>query len=155
MAPAYGSIPPKILKSLNGLELFQKIKSGELPAPPMAEVMNFHLEVVEKGRVVFCGTPGLRHYNSVGFIHGGYAATLLDTCMACAIHSSLEVGYACTTLELKVNLVRGLTDETGELSAEGLVIHKGRRSATAEGKLLDNKGRICAHGSTTCLIFEN
>ena len=120
----------------------------------MAEVLGFHLKEVEKGRVLFCGTPSFSYYNPVGFVHGGYAATLLDSCMACAIHSTLDAGFACTTLEIKVNFVRGLTHETGEVSAEGLIIHPGRRTATAEGKLRDSEGRVCAHASTTCLVFE-
>ena len=102
---------------------------------------------------MFEGIPGPEHYNPIGTVHGGYTCTLLDSAMSCAVQSMCAAGMAYTTLELKVNLVRPITTETGPVRAEGSVIHVGRRTGTAEGKLLDASGKLLAHGTTTCLIF--
>jgi uncharacterized protein (TIGR00369 family) len=99
-------------------------------------------------------TPEARHYNPIGTVHGGVACTLLDSCMSCAVQTHLAKGQGYTTLELKVNLVRPITATTGPIRAEGRTLHFGRRSGTAEGKILDAKGNLLAHGMTTCLIFE-
>jgi uncharacterized protein (TIGR00369 family) len=103
---------------------------------------------------VFAGTPRFEHYNPLGTVHGGYAATLLASCMACAVHSSLPKGVGYTTLEFKISLTRAMTADTGEVRAEGKVITAGRRVATSEGRLTDANGRLIAHGTTTCLVFE-
>jgi uncharacterized protein (TIGR00369 family) len=106
------------------------------------------------GYAEFIGQPSLRHYNPIGTVHGGVITTLLDRCMGCAVHTTLETGEIYTTLELKVNFVKAVTADTGPVRAIGKIIHRGRRSATAEGRLLDSEDRLLAHSSTTCLIFS-
>ena len=147
------TLTPAELASRSGIALLRAMQAGELPAPPIMTLLDFALVEVEEGRAVFAGTPGERHYNPLGSVHGGYAATLLDSCMGCAVHSTLPAGTGYTTLEFKVNLVRPLTAETGEVRAEGRTLHVGKRSATAEGRLVDGAGRLLAHGTTTCLVF--
>ena len=127
--------------------------AGKLPAPPIGVTMNFALVEVEPGRVVFAGEADGRYLNPVGTIHGGWVATLLDSCMTCAVHSTLPAGQACTTVELKINFVRPLSEATGAVRAEGRVIHGGKTISTAEGKLIDAKGTLLAHGSTTVMTF--
>ena len=121
---------------------------------PIADHTGFGLVEVESGRAVFAGTPALRHYNPLGTVHGGYAATLLDSCMGCAVHTALPKGTGYTTLEFKVSLVRPITADTGPVRAEGKLVSGGRRVATAEGRLTDSSGRLLAHATTTCLVFE-
>jgi uncharacterized protein (TIGR00369 family) len=150
----YGLVPAEVAATMSGLDLLQGIISGRLPAPPIAQLLGFDLAEVEKGRAVFEGVPALPHYNPLGSVHGGYAATLLDSCMACAVHSTLPKGVGYTTLEFKVSFIRALTVDTGRVRAEGKVISGGRRVATAEGRLVDARGRLLAHATTTCLIFE-
>ena len=150
----YGLVPPEVAAAMSGLDLLQGIISGRLPAPPIAQLLGFDLAEVEKGRAVFEGVPALPHYNPLGSVHGGYAATLLDSCMACAVHSTLPKGVGYTTLEFKVSFIRALTVDTGRVRAEGKAISGGRRVATAEGRLVDARGRLLAHATTTCLIFE-
>ena len=142
------------LRECTGLELFQKMISGEFPRPPISDTLGFYLVEAEKGRVVFQGTPQHRHYNPIGTVHGGVHATLLDSCVACAIQSTLESGQGYTTIELKVNYIRALTDRVGPVRAEGKVIHVGKQIGTAEGKLVDADGKLYAHATTTCLIFN-
>jgi uncharacterized protein (TIGR00369 family) len=149
----YGVVPVETLKALSGLEFMRGIADGRLPRPPISELMGFVAAEVEEGRIVFLGTPGAQHYNPIGSVHGGYAATLLDSCMGCAVHSSLPAGMGYTTLELKVSYLRAMTIDTGVVRAEGRVIGSGRRAAFAEGSLTDQKGRILGHATTTCLIF--
>jgi uncharacterized protein (TIGR00369 family) len=141
-------------REFSGLELFQKMLAGELPYPPIADTLGFMMVEAEKGRVVFQGTPRHRHYNPLGSVHGGFHATLLDSCVACAVQSTLEAGQGYTTLELKVNFVRTLTERNGPVRAEGRVIHVGKQIGTAEGRLVDADGKLYAHASTTCLIFN-
>jgi uncharacterized protein (TIGR00369 family) len=150
----YGLVPAEVAASMSGLELLQGIISGSLPAPPIAQLLGFDLAEVEKGRAVFEGVPALPHYNPLGSVHGGYAATLLDSCMACAVHSTLPKGVGYTTLEFKISFIRALTVDTGRVRAEGKAISGGRRVATAEGRLIDARGRLLAHATTTCLVFE-
>jgi uncharacterized protein (TIGR00369 family) len=149
----YGVVPVETLKALSGLEFMRGIADGRLPRPPISELMGFDAAEVEEGRIVFLGTPGPQHYNPIGSVHGGYAATLLDSCMGCAVHSSLPAGMGYTTLELKVSYLRAMTIDTGVVRAEGRVLSSGRRAAFAEGSLTDQKGRILGHATTTCLIF--
>jgi len=141
------------LKRLGGLKFLTAIKEGRLPPPPIAELMDFRLEEVEEGRVVFAGTPHERVYNPIGSVHGGYAATLLDSCMSCAVHSRLEPGLGYTTLEFKVNLLRQISVKTGPVRAEGRVVHLGRQIGLSEGQIRDGEGRVLAHGTATCLVF--
>ncbi|MCC5812325.1 MAG: PaaI family thioesterase [Ectothiorhodospiraceae bacterium] len=150
---AAGTHQVETLAARSGLEFLQAIFSGELPHPPIGETLNFIPVLAEPGRVIFQGTPTAAHYNPIGSVHGGWAATLLDSCVGCAVQSMLPRGKGYTTLELKVNYVRALTPETGPVRAEGKVIHVGGRTATAEGRLVDAAGKLYAHASTTCMVM--
>ncbi|MCW5662395.1 MAG: PaaI family thioesterase [Piscinibacter sp.] len=149
-----GPIPPHELAGLSGLELFQAMFDGRLPAPPIGETLDFLAVHVEHGLAVFQGRPGHAHYNPLGTVHGGWFATLLDSAVGCAVHSTLPAGKAYTTLELKTNIVRALTDRVPLVRAEGRVVHAGNQVATAEGRLVGPDGRLYAHASTTCLVFD-
>jgi uncharacterized protein (TIGR00369 family) len=138
----------------SGLETIRAIFAGELPPPPIAELMGFAGVEVELGRAVFEFEPGPQHYNPIGSVHGGVAMTLLDSAMGCAIQSMLDAGVRYTTLEVKTNFVRAMTVDTGLVRCEGTVLHAGSRVATAEGKVTDSTGRLLAHGTTTCLIIR-
>jgi len=142
-------------RGLSGLEYLQKIVAGELPRPPISALMNFGLTELGEGHAVFTAEPAEYHYNPIGVVHGGLAATLLDSAMGCAIHSMLPAGAGYTTLEIKVNYVRPMTAETGEVRCEARVIHVGGRTATAEGRVIDASGKLYAHGTTTCIIFRS
>jgi uncharacterized protein (TIGR00369 family) len=144
----------KSAAGLSGLEYLQKIVAGELPPPPIGVMMDFRIAELSEGRAVFTVTPAEFHYNPIGVVHGGVAATLLDSAMGCAVHSTLPAGVGYTTLEVKVNYVRPITVETGEVRCEAKTIYVGRRTATAEGKIIDAAGKLYAHGTTTCLIFR-
>ena len=136
----------------SGLELLRMAVNGELPRPPMASLMDIRLVAVDKGRAVFAGTPQEFHYNPIGSVHGGYGATLLDSAMGCAVHSMLDAGDTYTTLEFKINFLRALTHETGEVRGIGTIVHAGRTTAIAEGKIEDASGRLYAFATTTCQI---
>jgi uncharacterized protein (TIGR00369 family) len=140
--------------SSSGLEYLRSVASGSVPPPPMALLMNMRIDSVERGRVVFEGTPGEEHYNPHGTVHGGFTATLFDTALGCAVHSVLERGFGYTTLELHVNYVRAMTHETGPVRCEAAVLFEGKRIATAEAKLVDSRGKLYGHATTTCLILE-
>ena len=140
-------------RDLGGLDLLQRIASGELPQPGVGATVGFRLAEVEEGRAVFEGGWNDFMINPAGTLHGGWYGIILDSCMGCAVHSTLPQGTGYTTLEYKVNITRGITKDTGPVRAEGKVIHRGRRSATAEGKLTDASGKVYAHASTTCLIL--
>jgi uncharacterized protein (TIGR00369 family) len=146
-------ITARLAGTASGLELLQRMIRGELPPPPIAELLGFRLVQVEAGFAVFEIEPREFHYNPIGVVHGGVAGTLLDSAMGCSIHATLPPKTAYTTLEFKVNLVRAVTKDTGLLRCEGRVVHGGKRAATAEGKLIDAGGKLYAHGSTTCMIF--
>lgn len=138
----------------SGLELLREYSEGRLPPPPIAVTMGFNLTEVEEGTAVFEGESAEYLYSPIGFVHGGYAMTLLDSAMGCAIHSTLRAGDRYTTLELKTNFVRPITIETGRVRCEGAVIHRGTTVATAEGRLVAvSSGKLLAHGTTTCLIM--
>jgi uncharacterized protein (TIGR00369 family) len=141
-------------RELSGMEYIRLIFEGELPPPPIADLMGFRGVEVERGRAVFEMTPGPQHYNPIGTVHGGIALTLLDSAMGCAVHTLLDAGVGYTTLEVKTNFVRPITAETGPIRCEGTVIHGGSRVATAEGRLVDAAQRLLAHGTTTCLILR-
>lgn len=141
-------------RGLSGLEYLQKIVSGELPRPPISALMNFSISELSEGRAVFTVEPAEYHYNPIGVVHGGLAATLLDSAMGCAIHSMLPAGVGYTTLEIKVNYIRPMTAETGTLRCEAQIIHVGGRTATAEGRVVDESGKLYAHATTTCIIFR-
>jgi uncharacterized protein (TIGR00369 family) len=139
---------------LSGLEYLQRIAAGEIPPPPIAVLLGFELVTVEEGRAVFAVTPQEFHYNPIGVVHGGLAATLLDSAMGCAVHSTLPAGMAYTTLEFKVNFARAITRDTGRVVCEGTLVHRGRTVATAEGRVTAaDGGKLLAHGTATCLLF--
>jgi uncharacterized protein (TIGR00369 family) len=140
------------LKSLSGLEFLQRVAAGEFPPPPMAKLMDIRITEVVRGHVVFEGTPQEFHYNPLGVIHGGMAATLLDSALGCCVNSCLEAGDLYTTLELKINYLRALTLDTGPVRAVATIIHIGRTTALAEGRVLDASGAIYAYASSTYLI---
>ena len=152
-AKTYGVVAPEIRNSYDGLGFLQAIVDGTLPQAPMCEVLGFHLIEVENGRAVFEGLPDFCHYNPIGTVHAGFAATLLDSALGCAIFSTIAKGEAWTTLELKLNLVRPLTKDTGPVRAEGRIIHRDRTMATAQGDLKNGAGKLYAHATTTCMIF--
>ena len=141
-------------RTMSGLEALRAVQSGELPAPPIAVLMGMSLAEVEEGRVVFTVLPAEYHYNPIGVVHGGLAATVLDSALGCAVHSTLSAGTGYTTLEIKVNYVRAITQATGELRCEAKIIHQGGRIATAEARVTDAAGKLYAHGTTTCIIFR-
>jgi uncharacterized protein (TIGR00369 family) len=140
------------LRRLSGLEFLQRLVSGDLPAAPMARLMNIRITEVEKGRVVFAGMPEEYHYNPLGVVHGGMAATLLDSALGCCVNSHLEVGDFYTTLELKVNYLRPLTLETGTVRAIATTVHIGRSTALVEARVVDANERLYAYASSTYLI---
>jgi uncharacterized protein (TIGR00369 family) len=154
-ARTYGTVSPDQFKALNGLEFVRGLVSGTLPLNTMAQTLGYDVVEAESGRVLITLDPTDAHLNPWGTLHGGVTATLLDSCMGLAIQSTLEKGIASTTLEFKISLVRAVTPQTGRIRAEGKVLNCGRRIGTAEGRLTDAKGRLLAHGTTTCLIFAS
>jgi uncharacterized protein (TIGR00369 family) len=142
-------------RMMSGLEYLRAIQDGTIPPAPIALLMGMQIVEVGEGRVVFLVEPAEFHYNPIGMVHGGLAATLLDSAMGCCVHSLLPAGSGYSTLEIKVNYVRPLTQETGSVTCEGKVIHKGGRVATAEGRISDAAGKLYAHGTTTCLLFHS
>lgn len=147
--------PAKQPGELTGLEYLRSLIAGDAPPPPMAKLMGFDLVEVEEGYALFRGVPGVQHMNPIGSVHGGFAATLLDSALGCAVHTTLPAGVGYSTLELSLNLVRGITPATGPVRAEGRIVHAGRRTATAEAKLYaEDGGALLAHASTTCLILR-
>jgi len=142
------------LAGKSGREILVAMMSGELPYPPMGETMNIMLLEVDNGRAVFQGIPLARHYNPLGTVHGGWFATLLDSALGCAVQSTLPAGRSYTTAELSMNIVRPASHRTGPLRAVGTVIHGGRQIATAEARIEDEKGKLYAHATTTCFVFD-
>lgn len=149
----FGVVPVDEVRTVDGLALFKGLLEGRYPAPPISKTLGFNLVEVEFGRVAFCYTPVFDHYNPLGTVHGGMAATLLDSVMGCCIHTTLKAGIGYTTVEIKINYVRAMTEKTGPVRAEGKVINVGSRIGTSEGRLFDAAGKLLAHGTTTCLIF--
>ncbi len=145
-------VDPATIASMSGLEYLQSLLDSDRP-PPIAALLDFGIIRIGPGIAVFSGTPAEYHYNPIGVVHGGFAATLLDSALGCAVHTTLKPGFAYTTVELKVNFVRPLLMSTGTVTAEGKVIHVGTRLATAEARVTDAAGKLYAHGSTTCMIF--
>ena len=141
-------------RALSGLEYMRQLLSGEREASGMARLMNMRLVEVEEGRAVFAVAPDERHYNGLGIAHGGLAATLLDSALGCAINTAMPAGRVFTTLEMKINYVRPMRRETGEVVCEARVLHAGSRVATAEGRILDAEGTLYAHGTATCMLFR-
>ena len=150
----YGTVSAERRKEMSGLAFVQGLADGTLPLNTLAETLRYDVSEAEKGRVVVTAEPGDLHLNPAGTVHGGFAATLLDSCMGLAVESTLEKGLGQTTLEFKISLTRPITPQTGPIRAEGVVLTRGRRVGTAEGRITDGKGRLLAHGTTTCLVFE-
>ena len=150
----YGTVSPDRQEEMSGLEFVQGLASGTLPLNTIAQTLGYDVTEAVSGRVVVTAEPTDSHLNPAGTVHGGLAATLLDSCMGLAILSTLEKGIGQTTLEFKISLVRTITPETGLIKAEGVVLNRGRRIGTAEGRITDRDGRLLAHGTTTCLIFQ-
>lgn len=148
-----GTIPHEDLAKYPGIELLQRIIDGEYPAPPIGAALNYALTEVSEGRAVFRGMPSERLLNPLGTVHGGWAATLLDSALACAVQTLLKKGEAYTTAEFKVNLTRPILPSTGEVVCEGRVVHKGRTLAVSEATLKDRDGKLLAFGTETCSIF--
>lgn len=139
--------------ALSGLEFIRAIAAGEIPPPTMAVTMRMEPTEVEAGRVVFSGRPGEEHYNPLGSVHGGYAATLLDSALGCAVQTTLAAGVGYATASLEIKYLRPITRDTGRVVAEARVVHSGRTQATAEAELTDEAGRILATATTTCLVL--
>jgi uncharacterized protein (TIGR00369 family) len=149
-----GLANPADIAGLTGLQQMQAMLDGKLPYPHIAQTLDFSLVEVGEGRAVFQGQPQLKHYNPLGTVHGGWYATLLDSAVGCAVHTAMPVGRAYTTAELSVNIVRAASHKSGPLRAIGTVVHAGRQLATAEGRIVGPDGKLYAHATTTCLVFE-
>ena len=152
--PAPAPIPEDAKRTLSGLEQLRAIRDGKLGVAPMQALMNMRLVEVEEGRVVFAATPDERHYNPGGSVHGAFTAAMLDSAMGLALVSTLPAGVGNTTIEFKLNMVRPMFAHTGEVRAEGRLLHRGRTIATAEGSMVDADGKLIAHGTTTLMILE-
>jgi uncharacterized protein (TIGR00369 family) len=150
----YGVTPMNVMASMTGLEFVRAFFEGKLPAPPIMQGIEPFDQTAENGVVTFYSVPGFRHYNPIGSVHGGYAAILLDSAMGLAVHTTLPAGTGYTTLEFKISFIKGMTEDTGPVKSEGRTLSVGRRAATAEARITDSKGRLLAHATTTCLVFE-
>jgi uncharacterized protein (TIGR00369 family) len=150
---AIGVVSRDVLVAEGGLSFLRGLIDGRHPAPPFSQTTGAYLVEAEPNRVVFRGTPSAAFLNPLGTIHGGWTSAILDSAMACAVHTTLEPGQGYTTVEMKLNFVRPITPDVGEVTCEGVVVHRGGTLATSEGKLFDAQGRLLAHGSETCMIF--
>jgi uncharacterized protein (TIGR00369 family) len=139
---------------VDGLTFMRRLAAGEVPPPPFAVTLGVTVEEVEEGRVVFGMVPAEYHYNTIGSVHGGVIATLLDSAAGCAVHSALPAGVRYTSLDLSVKYLRGLGVDSGPVRCEGLVVHLGGRTALAEARLFDGAGRLCAHATSSCMIMR-
>jgi uncharacterized protein (TIGR00369 family) len=151
----YGTVSADRQREMSGLAFVQGLVDGTLPLNTIARTLGYDVTEAVSGRVVVTITPDDTHLNPAGTVHGGLAATLLDSCMGLAIRSTLDKGFGQTTVEFKISLLRPITPETGPIKAEGVVLSCGRRIGTAEGRITDQQGRLLAHGTTTCLIFQS
>ena len=149
------TVNARAAERMSGLEFLGAMQKGELPLPPICELVGFEPAEIEEGRVVFECVPAECHYNPIGAVHGGLACTLFDSAMGCAVHTMLPAGVGYTTVELKVNFLRPITLQTGRLRCEGTTIHVGGHIATAEARLLDTSSKLYGHATTTCMIFRN
>jgi uncharacterized protein (TIGR00369 family) len=142
-------------RTMSGIEYLHKLMNGDLPPSGMVQLLNLKLAEVTEGRAVFTVQADEQHYNGLGIAHGGLAATMLDSALGCAINSMMPAGKVFTTLEMKVNYLRPIKRELGELRCEANVIHVGGRTAIAEGRITDADGKIYAHGTATCILFRS
>ncbi len=147
-------LPRERLAGLSGRQTLEMMLSGELPRAPIADSMNLEVAEVGEGRVVFLGRPTAAFLNPLGTVHGGWIATVLDSAMGCAVHSTLPAGRLYTTTSMTVNYVRALPGDGETVRCEASVVHAGGRSATSEGRLWDARGRLVAHGSEACMVFD-
>jgi uncharacterized protein (TIGR00369 family) len=150
----YGTVPAEQRRQMSGLEFVRGLVNGTLPLNTIARTLGYDIVEADKGRVVITAQPTADLLNPSGTVHGGLSATLLDSCMGLAVLTTLEKGFAQTTLEFKISFMRPITPETGTIRAEGIVLNSGRRVGTAEGRLTDSQGRLLVHATTTCLVFE-
>ena len=150
----YGVTPTEVMASMAGLDFVRAVFAGRLPEPPIMQGVEPFDCTAEPGIVVINSVPGIRHYNPIGSVHGRYAAILLDSAMGLAVHTTLPAGTGYTTLEFKISFIRGMTGDTGPVRTEGRTLNVGRRAATAEARITDGRGRLLAHATTTCLVFE-
>ena len=150
----YGVTPTGVMASMSGLDFVRAMFAGKLLPPPIMQGVDPFDQTAEPGVVTFYSIPGFRHYNPIGSVHGGYAAILLDSAMGLAVHSALPAGTGYTTLEFKISFIKGMTKDTGTIRTEGRTLNVGRRAATAEARITDSQGRLLAHATTTCLVFE-
>lgn len=141
-------------KTMSGYDFLNGILKGEISPPPIAETLDFHPLNLEEGKVNFEFEPQEFHYNPIGSVHGGVISTVLDTVMGCALQSKLPQGVAYTTLELKINFIKAVSHKCGKMKAEGRLIHFGKSTALMEADLKDDKGKLYAHGVSTCMIFK-
>lgn len=151
---AFGIVPPSVATQQSGLAFLRGMLDRTHPAPPITEVADIWMVEAEEGRVVFEAEPSARFLNPLGTVHGGWTSALLDSAMGCAVHSTLKAGHGYTTVDMTVSLVRAVLPTTGRLRCEGKVIHVGGRIATSEGRVVDMRGRLIAHGTETCLILK-
>ena len=154
LSPETGTARREQFAGKPGMAIFEAIFAGQVPRVPIGQTLDFLPVHVAPGHAIFQGSPGPQHYNPMGSVHGGWFATLLDSALGCAVHSALPAGKAYTTLELKVNMIRALSAKVPRVRAEGRIIHLGGQTATAEARLTGPDGKLYAHGSTTCLVFE-
>ena len=150
----YGTVSEEQQRAMTGLAFVKGLADGTLPLNTIAKTLGYDIVEADEGRVVITAQPGGLHLNPAGTVHGGLAATMLDGCMGLAIQSTLDQGIGSTTLEFKISFLRPILPDTGVIRAEGVVLGRGRRVGTAEGRVTDGKGRLLVHGTTTCLIFE-
>jgi uncharacterized protein (TIGR00369 family) len=149
----YGVCTPDQIRHLSGMEFLQAMIAGDLPAPPIAEVLGFRLAEAEEGRAVFEGTSGPHLLNPLGSVHGGWALTLIDSATGCALHTTLDAGFGYTTVETKVNFVRPIPPEGAVVRCEGRVLSRGRQIATADAMMTSAEGKLLAHGTSTLIIL--
>ena len=142
-------------RTMSGLEYIRKLVAGELESSPMARLLNIRIVEVEEGRVVVTAQPSLEFENGLRIAHGGFAATLLDTALGCAVNSAMPAGKVFTTLEMKINFTRAVSRNTGTLTCTAHVVHAGLRTATAEGRIVDAGGKVYAHGTATFILFRD
>ena len=150
----YGVVPTEQMAAMPGLDFVRGIFARTLPEPPIMQTVEPFDCSVERGHVTIHSVPGLRHYNPIGSVHGGYTAILLDSAMGLAVQSTLPAGTGYATLEFKISFIRGMSKDTGVIRTEGKVLNAGRRAATAEARITDSRGKLIAHATTTCLVFE-
>lgn len=149
----HGVVSRDVLTAESGLSFLRGLIEGRHPAPPFSRATRIYLSEAENGRVVFTGEPSEDFFNPIGTIHGGWTSAILDSAMACAVHTTVAAGQGYTTVEMKLNFVRPILPVSGRLTCEGVVVHRGSTLATSEGKLFDGQGKLLAHGTETCMIF--